>query len=148
CEHLSYAAVTSDHISQGAVTGQHLSQGAITSQHLREGAVTGQQLAEATVTPQHMSFTPVRGTAGATKLQQFGMAPFVFDTEDLIEVTVQFEESFVGINYVIVGMSNNPAFLISLKSQREDAAVLEVSRQPNCDSAYGFLSWIAIGPSA
>ena len=85
--------------------------------------------------------------AGQPKLRQFGMTPFVFGAEALTEVTVQFEEAFAGINYIIVGMSNNPGFQISLKSQREDAAVLEVSRQPNCNLAYGFMSWIAIGPS-
>ena len=62
--------------------------------------------------------------AGQPKSQQFGMTPFVFGAEALTEVTVH-EEAFAGINYIIVGMSNNPGFQISLKSQREDAAVLK-----------------------
>ncbi|EHB63390.1 WIAG-tail domain [Paenibacillus lactis] len=90
----------------------------------------------------------MRGTAGQAKLQQYGMTPFVLSgPEAKAEVGVQFEEPFGGINYVIVGMSNNPGFQISLKSQQEDSAVLEVVRQPGCNLAYGFISWIAIGPS-
>ncbi|MGG4108965.1 WIAG-tail domain, partial [Paenibacillus lautus] len=146
-KHLGPDAFNDFTLADGSIDSDKLANGAVTSTHLAEGAVTGQQLAKGAVTAEHLCFTPVRSTPGQPKLQQFGMTPFVFGAEALTEVTVQFEEAFAGINYIIVGMSNNPGFQISLKSQREDTAVLEVSRQPNCNLAYGFMSWIAIGPS-
>ncbi|RAR41109.1 WIAG-tail domain, partial [Paenibacillus sp. MDMC362] len=145
--HLGPDAFNNFSLAEGSVDSDKLANGAVTTAHLADGSVTGQQLAKGAVSAEHLSFAPVRSAAGQPKLQQFGMTPFVFGAEALTEVTVQFEEAFSGINYIIVGMSNNPGFQISLKSQREDAAVLEVSRQPNCNLAYGFMSWIAIGPS-
>ncbi|MBY0165006.1 WIAG-tail domain [Cytobacillus firmus] len=145
--HLGPDAFDNFSLDVGSVTGDKIAENTITGAHLADRAVTGQQLAQGAVTAEHLGFTPIRSAAGQPKLQQFGMTPFVFGAEVLTEVTVQFEEPFGGINYIIVGMSNNPGFQISLKSQREDAAVLEVTRQPNCNLAYGFMSWIAIGPS-
>ena len=135
-------------LADGSIDGIKLGNSAVTSVHISDGAVTGQQLAEGAVTAQHLAFTPVRSSNGKPKLQQFGMTPFILTGADTqTEVTVLFDEPFASINYVIVGMSNNPGFQISLKSQREDAAVLEVFRQPNCNLSYGFMSWIALGPS-
>ncbi|MGG3283597.1 WIAG-tail domain, partial [Paenibacillus solani] len=146
--HLSPDAFDTFTLQDGSINSIKLGNSAVTSVHISDGAVTGQQLAEAAVTAQHLAFTPVRSVAGQPKLQQFGMTPFVLTGADTqAEVTVKFDEPFAGINYVIVGMSNNPGFQISLKSQREDAAVLTVFRQPNCNLSYGFMSWIALGPS-
>ncbi|EGG36245.1 conserved domain protein [Paenibacillus sp. HGF5] len=146
--HLRPDAFDTFTLADGSIDGDKLGKSAVTSVHISDGAVTGQQLAESAVTAQHLAFTPVRSSSGKPKLQQFGMTPFVLTGADTqTEVTVQFDEPYAGINYVIVGMSNNPGFQISLKSQREDAAVLEVIRQPNCSISYGFVSWIALGPS-
>ncbi|WKL04989.1 WIAG-tail domain [Paenibacillus amylolyticus] len=82
-------------------------------------------------------------------VQQFGMEAFVLpESEVCTEVTVVFEESFASEHYVIVGMSNDRGFQISLLSQSEDEAVLEVSRTADCKHTYGLLSWIAAGPSS
>ncbi|MGG3148944.1 WIAG-tail domain, partial [Paenibacillus glucanolyticus] len=145
--HLSPDVCSNFTIDEGSITGDKIAEASITGAHVADGTITGQQLAEGTITTEHLDFTPIRGIAGQPKLQQFGMTPFVFGADALTEVTVQFDEPFAGINYVIVGMSNNPGFQISLKSQRENSAVLEVIRQQNCNLAYGFMSWIAIGPS-
>ena len=98
---------------------------------------------------EHLAFQPVRSVSKQPAVQQFGMEAFVLpENETCTEVTIVFEESFGSEHYVIVAMSNDRGFQVSLLSQSEDEAVLEVTRTAECKHTYGLLSWIAAGPSA
>ncbi|SMF91164.1 hypothetical protein SAMN05661091_5363, partial [Paenibacillus uliginis N3/975] len=146
--HLTPGAIESLAVQDDSITGNKIADGTITSQHLADEAVTEDHLAPASVFPKHMSFTPIRSTDAQPAVQQYGLTAFAIPAgENTTEVIVNFEEPFASVNYVIVAMSNHPGFQVSLKLQRSDVTVLEVTRQPNCNSSYGFLSWIAIGPS-
>lgn len=125
-----------------------LSEQSITQEHLCDDAVGSSQLQSGAVQAKHLAFQPVRSVSKQPVVQQFGMEAFVLpESEVCTEVTVVFEESFASEHYVIVGMSNDRGFQISLLSQSEDEAVLEVSRTADCKHTYGLLSWIAAGPS-
>ncbi|KKO50819.1 WIAG-tail domain [Paenibacillus sp. DMB20] len=141
-------ALASVTIQDGSISGAKLEDGTITGQQLAAGAVTSGHLAPGAVNPQHLSFAPIRSSSDRTAVQQYGFAAFVFQgAEDQTEVTVTFGEAFAVLNYVIVAMSNHPGFQVCLKQQRAEEAALTVIRQPGCTQSYGFISWIAIGPS-
>lgn len=106
------------------------------------------ELKAGAVTPKHLSFHPVRSSSRQPIVQQFGMEAFILPEEDSsVELTVIFEEAFASEHYVIVAMCNDRGFQVSLLSQSEDEAVLEVTRTAGCKHTYGLLSWIAAGPS-
>ena len=130
------------------ITEFELSEQAVKQEHLSEGAVGSSQLQHGAVGPEHLSFQPVRSVSRQPVVQQFGMEAFILpEDEECVEVTVAFEQSFASEHYVIVGMSNDRGFQVSLLSQSEDEAVLEVFRTPGCKHTYGLLSWIAAGPA-
>ncbi|MGO4532198.1 WIAG-tail domain, partial [Paenibacillus sp. 2TAF8] len=121
----------------------------VTQEHLCNGSVGSDQLQAGAVQVEHLAFQPVRSVSKQPAVQQFGMEAFVLpENETCTEVTIVFEESFVSEHYVIVAMSNDRGFQVSLLSQSEDEAVLEVTRTADCKHTYGLLSWIAAGPSA
>ncbi|KQY80708.1 hypothetical protein ASD24_17395 [Paenibacillus sp. Root52] len=132
-------------------SGNHtfqLNEQSVQQAHLCDNIVGSEQLQAGAVQPQHLSFQPVRSVSRQLVVQQFGMEAFILpENEECVEVTVAFEESFASEHYVIVAMSNDRGFQVSLLSQSEDEAVLEVSRAVGCKHTYGLLSWIAAGPS-
>ncbi|MBY0206361.1 WIAG-tail domain, partial [Paenibacillus cucumis (ex Kampfer et al. 2016)] len=121
----------------------------VTQEHLCDGSVGSEQLQTGAVQAEHLAFQPVRSVSKQPAVQQFGMEAFVLpENETCTEVTIVFEEAFDSEHYVIVAMSNDRGFQVSLLSQSEDEAVLEVTRTADCKHTYGLLSWIAAGPSA
>ncbi|MBR2566082.1 MAG: WIAG-tail domain, partial [Paenibacillus sp.] len=121
----------------------------VTQEHLCEGSVGSEQLQSGAIQAKHLAFQPVRSVSKQPTVQQFGMEAFILPEQEICtEVTIVFEESFDSEHYVIVAMSNDRGFQVSLLSQSEDEAVLEVTRTADCKHTYGLLSWIAAGPSA
>ncbi|KOY13966.1 hypothetical protein AMS66_24060 [Paenibacillus xylanivorans] len=125
-----------------------LSEQSVTQEHLCDEAVGSSQLQSGAVQAKHLAFQPVRSVSRQPVVQQFGMEAFILpEDEECVEVSVAFEESFISEHYVIVAMCNDRGFQVSLLSQSEDEAVLEVSRTAGSTYTYGLLSWIAAGPS-
>ncbi|MNN64042.1 hypothetical protein D3C81_1794620 [compost metagenome] len=116
------------------------------SYHIASGAVTGDHLAHGAVSAEHLSFSPVQSAGNREVLQQFGMTAFMFNgNAESVEVTIPFDEAFGHTGYVLVAMTNQPFFHVSLKSRASGEAVVIVDRLRETPHFYGVLSWIALG---
>ena len=143
--HLSKWSVSSEHIQEGSVFGYHLVDDSVQSRHLANGSITSNHLSPNSVGSEHLRINPVQAISGQEALQQFGMSAFLLNGyEKSTEITIHFDEPFDHAHYVIVAMTNHPAYYVSLKDRSPDMATVEVSRMKDSPINYGFITWIAI----
>ncbi|MMZ63873.1 hypothetical protein D1872_261580 [compost metagenome] len=74
------------------------------------------------------------------------MCPFLLSrNETSADVTVMFEEPYPNEHYVLVAMTNQPAYYVTIKEQSRELAVVEITRLKESHFNYGYITWIAIG---
>ncbi|WP_415837179.1 WIAG-tail domain [Paenibacillus phoenicis] len=74
------------------------------------------------------------------------MVPFLLKPhEEEATVKIKFESPFASSNYVVVAMTNHPAYYTSLKEQSPGSAVITISKLKDTSVNYGIVTWMAIG---
>ncbi|MNC40733.1 hypothetical protein D3C75_894600 [compost metagenome] len=88
----------------------------------------------------------MEAVSGQPALQQFGMSAFLLlSHESSAELTISFDQPYLNNHYVLVAMTNNPSYYVTLKEQTTDSAVVMVTRLSYSPVNYGYVTWIAIG---
>ncbi|MNI41821.1 hypothetical protein D3C73_960840 [compost metagenome] len=145
-EVLDHDSVGADHLKQGAVHSHHLGNEVVQGQHLGSGAVGSRHIEQGAVQVGHLGFTPVEAGSGQPALQQFGMCAFLLlGHESSAELTISFEQPYLNNHYVLVAMTNNPSYYVTLKEQTTDFAVVVITKLSFSPINYGYVTWIAIG---
>jgi hypothetical protein len=164
-EHLVYGSVTGSKLAEGSIEGSKLANGIIGSKHLADGAVTGAKLGDRAITGAKLADASVDGTKlvkgsvrrehlsddliQETTIQQFGLLPFELKVQgEIIDVLLNFNESFADQEYVITAMTNHPACYAIVKQKHVESAVLSVVRSRFSPEQHGVINWIAIGNKA
>ncbi|MNW54500.1 hypothetical protein D3C74_321020 [compost metagenome] len=145
-EVLSPDSVGADHLKQGSVWSNHLRNEAVQGEHLGSEAVGSRHIGQGAVNVEHLGFTPVEAVSGQPALQQFGMCAFLLlGHESSAELTITFEQPYLNNHYVLVAMTNNPSYYVTLKEQTAESAIVMVTRLSYSPVNYGYVTWIAIG---